>query len=341
MSPAAKATTEVLPAYLVRASDASLRNDALVALLHELVGDGDASLMVEDFDYADDADPGAIVDACRTPPFLTERRVVVARDVTNHGTDALGVIVEYLADPSPWTSLVLVAAVGESGPKGPKALTDAVKKVGHVVDASIPGGKGRGMWLKDQLKAAPVKLDPAAEKLVDDHLGEDLGRLTNLLEVLAAAYGHGARVSADEVEPFLGEAGGVPPWELTDAIDGGDIPRALRALHRMTAGGSRHPLQVMGTLHGHYGRMLRLDGSGVANEAEAASLLGMKGSTFPAKKALTQARKLGSDGVSRAIQLLSDADLDLRGLRKDWPNELVMEVLVARLCRLAPSRARR
>ena len=334
-------TTEALPAYLVRASDPALRNEALQVLVRELVGDGDAGLMVEDFDFAEDADPGAIVDAARTPPFLTDRRIVVARDVTNFSSDALGVIIDYLGDPSPTTSLVLVAAIGDGGPKGPKALTDAVKKIGHVVDASIPGGKGRSIWLQDHLKGAPVKLDGAAEKLVDDHLGEDLGRLSNLLEVLAAAYGSGARVGADEVEPFLGEAGGVPPWELTDAVDSGDIARSLRALHRMTAGGSRHPLQVMSTLHAHYTRMLRLDGSGVGDEAAAAQLLGMKGSTFPAKKALTQARKLGSDGISRAIQLLSDADLDLRGLRKDWPDELVLEVLIARLCRLAPTSRRR
>jgi DNA polymerase-3 subunit delta len=328
-----------LPAYLVRAGDASLRNDAVHALVHELVGDGDASLMVEDFDYADDADPGAIVDAARTPPFLTERRVVVARDVTNHSSDALAPIIDYLSDPSPTTSLVLVAAIDSEGrAKGPAALTNAVKKVGHVVDAAIPLGKGRTTWLQEHLKRAPVKLDGAAAPLVDSHLGEDLGRLTNLLEALAAAYGVGAKVGVDDVEPFLGEAGGVPPWELTDAIDAGDTSRALIALHRMLRAGDRHPLQVMATLHGHFANMLRLDGSGVSNEADAAALLRSK--PYPAKKAMTQARKLGREGVSRAIQLLADADLDLRKLRKDWPEDLVMEVLVARLCRLSPARRR-
>ena len=332
-------TTDVLPAYLVRAGDAALRNDALHTLVHQLVGEGDASLMVEDYDYADDADPGAIVDAARTPPFLTDRRIIVARDVTNHSTDALSAIIDYLADPSPTTSLVLVAAIDSDGrPKGPAALTNAVKKVGHVVDASIPGGKGRGMWLQDHLKGAPVKLDGAAASAVDKHLGEDLGRLSNLLEALAAAYGQGAKVGVEEVEPFLGEAGGVPPWELTDAIDGGDIPRALDSLHRMMRAGERHPLQLMATLHAHYANMLRLDGSGIRDENEAASLLRTK--PYPAKKAMTQGRKLGSDGVARAIKLLADADLDLRGLRKDWPEDLVMEVLVARLCRLVPSRRR-
>jgi DNA polymerase-3 subunit delta len=62
----------------------------------------------------------------------------------------------------------------------------------------------------------------------------------------------------------------------------------------------------------------------------------MKGSTFPAKKALTQARRLGSLGVAEAIRLLAEADLDLRGFERVWPDELVLEVLVARLSRLAP-----
>jgi DNA polymerase-3 subunit delta len=334
-------TTEALPAYLVR-GPAALRNDALHALVRDLVGDGDIGLMVEDFDYAEDADPGAIVDAARTPPFLTERRVIVARDVTNHSSEALGAIVEYLEDPSPTTSLVLVVANDKDDrPKSATALTAAVKKVGHVVEAAIPGGRGRSMWLQDHLKGAPVRLDGAAVTLVDKHLGEDLGRLTNLLESLAAAYGRGSKVGVDEVEPFLGEAGSVPPWELTDAVDAGDIPRALSTLHRMLAAGERHPLQIMGTLHGHFGNMLKLDGRNIRDEAEAAAVLGMKGkSTFPAKKAMEQGRRLGHEGVARAIHLLSEADLTFRGFGKDWPEDLVMEVLVARLCRLAPARRR-
>ena len=330
-------STEVLPAYLVRAGDAALRNEALQSLVHDLVGDGDAGLMVEDFDYAEDADPGAIVDAARTPPFLTDRRIVVARDVTNHSTDSLSAIIDYLDDPSPTTSLVLVAAIDNEGrPKGPVALTNAVKKVGHVVDASVPGGKGKSMWMQEHLKGAAVKLDGAAAKAVEEHLGEDLGRLSNLLTALGAAYGVGSKVGVDELEPFLGEAGGVPPWELTDAIDSGDIQRALTALHRMMRAGGRHPLAIMATLHGHFANMLRLDG-----EADAAAALGMKSrSTYPAKKAMDQGRKLGHDGIARAIQLLADADLDLRKLKKDWPEDLVMEVLVARLCRLSPARRR-
>ena len=60
------------------------------------------------------------------------------------------------------------------------------------------------------------------------------------------------------------------------------------------------------------------------------------GSTFPARKALSQARRLGSKGLRRSVELLAAADLDLRGAQA-WPDELVVEVLVARLAVVARS----
>ncbi len=101
----------------------------------------------------------------------------------------------------------------------------------------------------------------------------------------------------------------------------------------MMRAGERHPLQVMAILHTQYTKLLTLDGANANDEASAAAVLGIKPG-FPAKKALDQYRKLGNSGVVRAIGLLAQADLDLRGA-KEWPDELVMEVLVARLSRLA------
>ncbi|MEC8982488.1 MAG: hypothetical protein VX905_02805, partial [Actinomycetota bacterium] len=100
----------------------------------------------------------------------------------------------------------------------------------------------------------------------------------------------------------------------------------------MLDAGGRHPLAVMASLHGHFGRLLRLDGADVRNEVEAAEVLGIKG--FPAKKALQVSRRIGPGRVARAIRLIAAADLDLRG-RSAWPPELVVEVLVARLASLA------
>jgi DNA polymerase-3 subunit delta len=316
-------------AWYVKGDDPALVAEEVRRLVRDLAGED--SMAVEDLS-GDEVPVSAIVDACLTPPFLADRRVVVAREVGRFRTEELEPLLQWLADPLPTTALIMTGGGGQVSQK----LVNAVRKVGQVVDASVPtGAKGRTSWLASRLQAAPVRVDAAAGALLGEHLGEDVGRLTNLLEALAAAYGEGARVGLEELAPFLGDAGGVAPWDLTDAIDAGHTEAALGYLRRMVTAGDRHPLVVLATLHRHYAAMLRLDGADVPDEQAAAALLNT--APFPAKKALAQARRLGSAGVARAVTLVADADLDLRGA-KAWPDHLVLEVLVARLSRLVGAR---
>lgn len=320
------------PAYLVRGDDQVLLSEVTRRVVGGILGEEDPGLALEEFVFEAGETPavGALLDACLTPPFLTDLRVVVGRNAGALTVEDGARVVEYLDDPLDTTVLILVGGGGTVPPK----LVAAIKKAGEVVEAGLPRqAKERMTWLVERLRKAPVTLDAAAGNLLGEHLGEDMGRLAGILEVLRGAYGEGASIGTAQLEPFLGEAGGIAPWSLTDAIDQGDAGSAIPLLHRMMTGGDRHPLVVMATLHRHYGQMLRLDGSGCRNEAEAAKLLGIKGSTYPAKKAMTQGRRLGSARILRAVGLLAEADLDLRG-QKSWPDALVMEVLVARLCQL-------
>lgn len=332
--------------HLLKGNDDSLLSRAVSAQVSALVGSGDSSLMVEELsedNYRMEDDSFAItrlVDAAQTPPFLTERRVVVGRHMARFSKAAdVEALVGYLAVPLSSTDLVLVWERGispkqERMPSIPKALNEALQSSGaEVVDAGIPSGKNASAWLDRQLKTSQVTVDSRAAQRIAEHLGEQRSRVVSLLSTLEAIYGPGTTIGVEEVEPFLGETGDVPPWELTDAIDAGKIDVALDKLNRMTESGGRHPLQIMASLQTHYLRMFRLDGAPIAGEKQAAQLLGMKGSTFPAKKALTQSKKLGSGGVRHAIELLADADRGLRG-ESGWPPELVMEVLVARLANL-------
>jgi len=325
----------VFPAYLVRGDDPTVSADEVKALVTELVGDSDPAFVVEELS-GDEYSLAAVVEAAQTPPFFGDRRVVVARDVGRFTTAEAAPLLAYLADPLTTSTLVLVSGGGQL----PRALVDAVRKVGHVIETAIPSGRGRSTWVAARLREGPVRLDAQATALVTAHLGDEVGRLGSLLTLLAAAYGSGSRLDAEQVTPFLGQAGPVAPWELTDAIDAGDVAAALGHLHRLVRAGGRHPLVVAATLHTHYTRILRLDGAGITDEKAAATALGMTGSSFPAKKALTQSRRLGHAGVARAITLLADADLAMKGA-VDWPAEAVLEVLVARLGRLTPRPAGR
>jgi DNA polymerase III subunit delta len=320
---------------LVRGDDATLLNDLVRALVHEASGGEELSLGLDDFS-SEEYEIAVAVDAAQTPPMFTTKRVVVARGIGRFSTSEIESLLGYLTQPCPTTHLILTTGGGTVG----KKVVDAVKKVGDVIESGAPTGKARMGWVSERLADAPVRLDGRATQRLAEHLGDDLGRLNGILEILSAVHGEGARIGVDELEPFLGAAGTGAPWDLTDAIDRGDTSAALDQLSRQMAAGERHPLQVMGSLQGHFLRMLRLDGAGCRDENDAAKALGMTGSTFPAKKALGQSKRLGSTGITRAVELLAQADLDLRGVR-DIPGEVVMEVLVARLSKLVSTPSRR
>jgi DNA polymerase-3 subunit delta len=319
-------------AWLVDGDDATLVGNEVRRLVTELAGDH-ADLSVEDF-WGDDIDLDAVTSACVTPPFLVDRRVVVLRDAGQFSTEQLAPLLAYLDNPMPTTGLVVAAGGGKLAQK----LVAAIKKVGHVI-ATGAGRDTRG-WVENKLRQAPLRVEPAARAAMAEHLGQDLGRLPTLIDTLVAAHGEGASIGLDDVTPYLGEAGSVQPWDMTDAIDRGETETALRSLHRLLEAGDRHPLVVLSILHRHVAPVLTLDGSSATTEGQAATVLGIEPgrSTFPAKKALATLRRWGSDGAARAIQLVADADLDLRG-ESTWPHEMVLEVLVARLCRIAPRSA--
>lgn len=339
MSP--RSSKEPKAAYLVRGEDPSLVGQAVRDLLDTLVDGRDPAMVVEEHGAAggDDLDVGVVLDALTTPPMLSDRRVVVARDCGRFVAADAARIVEYLAEPVDGVVLVLAGGGGTV----PAALVKAVQAMGGVVETSVGTGRARTQWLSEQLRGAPVRLDARAAARIGEHLGGDVSRLRGLLDTLASAYGEGAAIDVGRLEPFLGEAGAVAPWELTDAIAEGDTSGALAALGRLLEAGGFHPLAVLAVLHRHYQSMLRLDGSGATTGEEAAELLGTR-STFPAKKALEQSRHLGSARLGRAVILLADADLDLRG-RSALEGPVVLEVLVGRLSRLGsvhhPPRSRR
>lgn len=314
--------------HLLSGNDESVLRTAVHDLVDELVGDGDRSMMVDEFDD-EEYELRFVVDAAQTPSFLTDKRVVVARDIGRFSAEELKPLLEYLANPLESSDLVLVV----HGGKVPKQLGDAVKAVGTVTNTSPPTRpKDRQGWIADHIAAAGLRIRPDAAARLGDWLGEDAGRLDGILATLTSTYGADHVLGFDEIEPFLGDAGGVPPWDLTDAIDGGDTATALRLLGRMIHGGERHPLQIMAILHNHYATIAKLDGADARNEQDAMAATGIT-KPYPAKKALANHRRLGSAATKRAVELLAQADLDLRGA-KDLDPELVMEVLVARLSKL-------
>jgi DNA polymerase-3 subunit delta len=194
--------------HLITGDDESLMLSAVTELVHRLVGTEDRTLMVDDFS-GDDYELRAVVDAAQTMPFLTDKRVVVARDIGRFTADDVSPLVAYLNDPLPSTDLVMVAGGGRMA----KSLVDAAKKAGGTTTNTTPptSKRDRSMWIEEQVAGAGMMLDSSALALIAGWMGEEPGRLSGVIETLQSTYGNDRKLSAGDVEPFLGDSGSVPP----------------------------------------------------------------------------------------------------------------------------------
>jgi DNA polymerase III subunit delta len=316
-------------AVLVKGADPALVAQAAHRAVTQLLEGRDAGTCVEEHGGgAEELDVARVVDALLTPPFLTDRRIVVVRDAGRLGAgdaEHLLAVLESLPDG------VAVVLVGGGGTM-PPSIAKAMASLGDVVDATVgPSVRDRRAFVTSEVRRAPVRLDGPATEALLDHVGEDLARIDGVLEALAGAYGEGASIGVEELEPFLGATGSLPEWDLTDAIVAGDAATSLDVLHRLLGPGTRAAPQVVSTLQRHYLRLLRLEGSGTRSKEAAATLL--KVSAFPAGKLLAAASSLGAARIRQAVAWSAGADADVKGATALDP-AIVLEILVARLARL-------
>jgi DNA polymerase-3 subunit delta len=343
------------PAYLVKGSEPSLRDKVVDALVDDLLGSDDRSMALEEITIPGRAAPGsgddaestapagadgrdlavaAVLNAAGSPPFMTEHRIVVIHEIGALTAGDVDGIVRYLDDPLDTTILVFVAGGGTI----PAALTKKLKEI--KAEERAPESEKTDKVLISTAHEGGVLLKADTAQLISSHLGDNAGRVASLVDVLGVAYAPGTTLTVDDVAPYLGEGGAVPSYLLTGAIEDGDSAGALEVLHKLMTLTSpqqpkpMHPLQVMGLLNSYYRRVLRLDDPSIRNSADAIAALGGKVKEYPARKALAQARALGTDGIRQAFDALFQADLDLKGARA-IPEQAVMEVLVVRLTRLA------
>lgn len=268
---------KLAPVYLIVGDDAKLM-EQLVDGIEATIDEADRAFSVDRI-YAGDLERGGapvdIIASARTPSMLGGPRVVIvmraekifkpkrggkaAETSTDEESDAsaddtasgepldLGPIEDYLAAPVEGTTLVFVA----SDVDGTRKLTKRLKEVAQVVDCSGPETRTandrreavalmRANVLK-QLEDLGASIDKPALDLLVDRTGLDVNQLRGAVERLLL-YSQGRKsIAIEDVREVVGAHAFVDDWAVTNAIEGGDAGRALRALGlRFENGDSPH-----------------------------------------------------------------------------------------------------
>ena len=275
-----------------------------------------------------------ILNALSTPSLFSPERIVVVRSAHNLRKDETDPIVEWLANPLEGVSLI-VGVVGKKDALA-KACEESVSVGGGDVAETVTA----------LLRHAGLTFNVDVPRSIAEQMGEDQSRLDQLVRTLLATYGEGHKLSRDDVEPYLGERGGVPTWQLTAAIERGNVAEALSVMHRLLDSRERRGLQLVATLQFHY---LRLCHALAKSQGEWFDSGQFKGFS-PKRLEVTEkiARGLGPQKLATAVHWITEADLAMKGgasyggrdldSDEDPTERTVLEILIARLARLGRAR---
>lgn len=342
---------KILASQLVMISgdESALRRHAFDALLEA------AGVQPDDFDlqtFEGDGDPIEWLAAAGTAPFLAERRVVIVRHILRGDLDRAKTI---NFGGLPASALLLLIADDESGDEDRqrrlKSYRTAWEKIvkeagGQVVDCKVQPGA-----LKDMVRAEVAKGDKKITDRALDVLGEmSAGSASRALEELPKliAYVEPEKtIDEASVREVVVPAREWNVFKLVDSVIEGDVAEGLRQLRILVGTPTKAEEAAFRNILPQLSRNLRLiwqarvcvdagvQPANAPDEVRAAflskpNLIGEQ--EFVRNKSLRAARRISLPQIAEMLQLVCDADAQLKG---QLPSFSAMETLEQTVLRMA------
>ena len=218
-----KSLNTIKPIYLVRGSDAFLRDKAVEMIVNHSVKFKDLNLIT----FNDEStDISAIVSACKIIPMMDERRVVVLKDLAVKKVDEIKPIVDYATQPLQSTVLVVVDSQNS-------AVYKKLEPLSEIVDCSPLDSSMLTKLIVSQLGKMNCKINSDAVSILIEYCNFDYTRINNEVIKLGNLLGSGGLVTKEIVQENVNREVDYDIFELGNAVSVKDGKKALAIIEHL------------------------------------------------------------------------------------------------------------
>ena len=265
--------------------------------------------------------------ALTSPSLFGGGGVVVIRAAQDAGKDVAEEITRYAADPAPDVVLILTHAGGGKG----KALLTSLKKVSPAVPVTdcpkVTRFSDRLDFIRGEFRRSSKVADEAALRALLDAVGNDLRELAAAVSQLAADVdGSIGEAAVSRYYQGRAEASG---FSVSDRTVEGRLSDALEQLRWALATGVPPVLITSALAQGI--RLLGRVGAAPRGKNSAALAAEVGAPPWKIDRVRQQLRGWAPDGVARALQLVAEADMQIKGeaASADYALERAIRKIVA------------
>lgn len=258
-----------------------------------------------------------------SPSLFSEGRVIVlesAQDIAQELADSL---LGYLAQPADGVVLVVVHSGGGRS-KAAKALPAALRKAGAEITEcpKITKPAEREAFVRNEVRQAGGRIDPAGVVALIDSVGSDLRELASAAAQLVADTG--GKVDEQAVRRYHRGRADVTGFAVAEKAVAGDRAAALESMRWAMQIGVPHVL-VADALADAVRTIARVSAAGRGNPNQLAGELGMP--PWKVRKAQGQARGWAEAGLAEAMAVVARVNAEVKGAAADSSYALERAVL--------------
>ncbi len=315
----------ILPLYLFFGEEEFLIQEALDLLVRRVVNPD-----VRDFNfsliYCRDTSASELVALAQTLPFLTEKRLVIAKEIDAFKAADLEELIPYLNNPSPSTCLVLVS---NQARYEKKPVLNAVETHGAVTRFFPLLDREIIVWINDWASARKLSLERDAGQYLSQITGNDLQKIKNELEKVEIFIKEKKTITVDDVKTVVGDFREYSTFDLATALGQKNREKAFLILSRLIQEGEQ-PVGLLGAIAWNFRRLMRakaLEASGISYEEIKKKLQIIFHQSFSFQE---QMRHFSMEELRAVFDILLTADKALKS--GSLNNRLVLERLILKLC---------
>lgn len=321
---AALTAGQVAPVYCFHGPQRYLVGQLVEAVRKAVLKGRTASLNHDRF-LADSTEPAVVADSLRTVPMMAEHRLAEVGNAEKWSAQQLAQLEPLLNAFPPHGCLMLTA----ENMDGRLKIVRQMASMGVVLKLETPDRRQLSAFLRRTAAGFGVELTPGASGALMELVGKDLGSLVSALQK-ASLYGGGrGKIREEHVQAVVADTRQAIIFELTDAVGGRALDKALAALRRLMAG--REPAQRVLVMLARQVRLLWLARQAVdqgVSPGRLASHLDLH--SFVAQKLAGQVGGFTPAELRAAHRAVARADRTLKRSRLD--PQLVLEELLLRIC---------
>jgi len=304
------------PVYLLYGREAYLRGIAAKTIVERAFGEGDFRDFNETtFSLNTEGNLKAALTSARQLPMMAARRVIRITDVRISQTGFRDTITEadepvltdYLSSPEPTTVIVFIADEFNRSRKMGKLL----EKQTASVEFAPPTGPALAEWARKHLADTGASIDPAAFQLLLLRVGDNVARLANEIDKLAAAAMPSGQITKDLIAGLVPDSSAIDNFDFVNEIIAGRPQRGL-ALLKKTLDDGAEPVALIGAMAFKYRTLLSVKDmmQRGADRREVANAVKMRYNDQ--ESFFAAARRSDVASIRHALQRLAETDLAIK-----------------------------